>query len=262
MGWIRIAGKSLEFTGKIVQSASFEDWALSKGEQIVNEFAQKRTIAFFGKKKAAKKEIWQDLVNVSRKPALFAVINDLAKSYERTILLVANAVQSNQYLADGHTYAVPTTAVNSLHRAIVESRLSKSDEFRELKGGAELQSFFYDEFVAQLDSAFQLLRPSASDPLKLSDSWYAVGSNVDYDWRYTNETWKGYLFLHGRSSHYVEPSKDRNRLEKIAKQITSLELTLGTFSKEEKLAFVAEWIRVRDRILSGEKVSDAPALVQ
>jgi hypothetical protein len=39
MGWIRIVGKSLEFTGKIVASASFEEWALAKGEQVVNDFA-------------------------------------------------------------------------------------------------------------------------------------------------------------------------------------------------------------------------------
>jgi hypothetical protein len=260
MGWIRVVGKSLEFTGKIVASASFEDWALAKGEQVVNEFAQKKTIAFFGKRNAAKKELWKNLVDVSQKPALFTVINDLAKKYQTMILVVADAVEDNKYVANGVTYAIPTTAINSLYRAVVEGTLSKSDEFQELKGGPELRSFFYDEFVAQLDSAFQLLRPSTSEPLKLSDEWYVVGSNADYDWRYPNESWKGYLFLHGYTQYSTDLSKDETRLKRIADHIRKLELQLGAFSKEEKMSFVGGWIAVRDQLLAGEPVKHAPAL--
>jgi hypothetical protein len=260
MGWIRVVGKSLEFTGKIVASASFEDWALAKGEQVVNEFAQKKTIALFGKRKAAKKELWKNLVDVSQKPALFTVINNLAKNYQTMIVVVADAIEDNKYVANGLTYAIPTTAINSLYRAVVEGTLSKSDEFQELKGGPELRSFFYDEFVAQIDSAFQLLRPSTSEPLRLSGEWYAVGSNADYDWRYPGEAWKGYLFLHGYSGYPADLSKDQTRLKRISDHIGKLELRLGAFSRDEKISFVSNWVAVRDQLRAGQPVKHAPAL--
>ncbi len=49
MSWITIAGKTLEFSGKIIQSASFEAWAESKGQEIIEKTAQQRTIAWLAK---------------------------------------------------------------------------------------------------------------------------------------------------------------------------------------------------------------------
>jgi hypothetical protein len=36
----------------------------------------------------------------------------------------------------------------------------QSDEFQKLKGGRELQDYFYDEFVDQLDAAISQMNPS------------------------------------------------------------------------------------------------------
>ena len=38
-------------------------------------------------------------------------------------------------------------------------------------------------------------------------------------------------------------------------------MELGSFSKDEKLQFVANWIEVRNRLLAGNVVSGAPALM-
>ena len=55
MSWITIAGKSLEFSGKIMQSASFERWAEIKGQEIIEKTAQQGAIAWFGKRRAARR---------------------------------------------------------------------------------------------------------------------------------------------------------------------------------------------------------------
>jgi hypothetical protein len=58
-----------------------------------------------------------------------------------------------------------------------------------------------------------------------------------------------------------EITKNKTRQEQIKNQIIKLEMELGSFSKDEKLQFVANWIEVRNRLLAGNVVSGAPALM-
>ncbi len=39
MGWIKITGKVVEFTGKLVQAEGFEEWAIGKGKEVVEKVA-------------------------------------------------------------------------------------------------------------------------------------------------------------------------------------------------------------------------------
>jgi hypothetical protein len=110
MSWIKIAGKSLEFSGKIMQSASFEEWAESRGRQIVEQFAEKRTISLFSKW-AARKELLSDLNNMAHQPALHTSLSVLAARYLTTIAEVSNSFEDNEFRADGKTYIVPLFSV-------------------------------------------------------------------------------------------------------------------------------------------------------
>jgi hypothetical protein len=141
MSWIKIAGKTLEFSGKIIQSTSFEEWAESRGRQIVEKFAEKRTISLFSKW-AARKELLSDLNNTAHQPALHKALSVLSGRYLTTIAEVANSFEDNEFTASGKTYIIPRFSVNTIHRAILERTLSPSDEFNKLKGGPLLQSFF------------------------------------------------------------------------------------------------------------------------
>jgi hypothetical protein len=101
MSWIGVAGKTLEFSGKIIQSASFEEWARTKGKDIVEKIATERTIALFGKKRAARNDLWKNLKSIIQQPALQTALSRLASTYPTTIASVASVFENNEYIADG-----------------------------------------------------------------------------------------------------------------------------------------------------------------
>jgi hypothetical protein len=150
--------------------------------------------------------------------------------------------------------------VNTVHRAILERILSPSDEFNKLKGGPLLQSFFYDEFVEQLDGAFAQMQPRSGHPVELADKWYVVKINTDYDWR-VNEKWNGHFFVHGSTSDLLDKSNLKKREAKINSQIDTLENQLGLFSLQQKQRIATPWVQARDNIVAEQSVRDVPSLL-
>ena len=56
MGWIKWTGKTLEFVGKLAQAESFERWADSQGEKIVQRVGLGRRICFWSGQEQQGKE--------------------------------------------------------------------------------------------------------------------------------------------------------------------------------------------------------------
>jgi hypothetical protein len=252
MSWISVAGKTLEFSGKVIQSASFEEWARSKGEDIVERVAQERTISLFGKRRAARNDLWKDLKLITKQPALRAALSKLALDYSVTIANVAEAFESNEFTANGKTYVIPRLLVNPWHRALLERELSPSDEFQKLKGGPLLQSYFYEEFIRQLDAAFAKMRPNPNDPVRLGvTTWYVVGMNQDYDWRVDDDNWRGHFFVFGSTNNLSEKKSRRDALPSIQAEIAQLDRQMGLFSKKQKQSFALPWVQMREDLIAG-----------
>jgi hypothetical protein len=261
VSWIAFGGKALEFTGKVIQSASFEEWAKSKGGAIVEQFAQQRTIALFGKHRAARKDLWKDLQVITRQPELHAVLSKLATDYSLTLANVTETFEVYKSIVDRKTFVIPRFLVNPLHRAFLEHALSPSDEFRKLKGGPLLQSYFYDEFIRQLDDAFVNIKPRPDNPVRLGNTvWYVVGMNLDYDWRVKSEEWHGHFLVFASRRDLSERSNRRNARSIIEAEITQLQQQMGLFTEEQKQSFALSWVRLRDDLIAGGKGEGATPL--
>jgi len=146
MSWIAIAGKTLEFRGQLIQPRSFQDWADKQLQQNIEEIAREETNLFF-KRRAAKKSLWNELELAANQPALRAALRKLATDYFTTLRKVAGIFDPSSYVFDSKTYVIPRFLVNPCHRGILETALSRSNEFQRLRGGPPLQSYFYDEFI-------------------------------------------------------------------------------------------------------------------
>jgi hypothetical protein len=93
----------VEFSGKVIKSASFEEWARTTGKEIVKRAAQERTISFFGKHRAARNDLWKDLELITKQPALHAALSKLAADYSTTLGNVSEAFELRCSPADFST---------------------------------------------------------------------------------------------------------------------------------------------------------------
>lgn len=255
MGWITFAGKTLEFTGQVIQSASFEEWATSKGEEIIEGLAKERAISLFGRKHAAKKQLLGDLRIATRQPVMRAALSKLASTYSSTIANAAETFETNEYIADGKTYVVPRLLFNPSHRALLRTHLDQSDEFQTLKGGPKFREYFYDEFVQQLDYVVMSMRLAPSAPWRLDQTtWYVVGTNSTYDWRAAPSEWKGHVFIHGFVDRsYGKQRKFAETAPLAAAQVEDLEQRLGLLTLDQKKELSASWIATREAALLGRR---------
>jgi len=260
MSWIAIAGKTLEFRGQLIQPRSFQDWADKQLQQNIEEIAREETNLFF-KRRAAKKSLWNELELAANQPALRAALRKLATDYFTTLRKVAGIFDPSSYVFDSKTYVIPRFLVNPCHRGILETALSRSNEFQRLRGGPSLQSYFYDEFIRQLDEALIDMKPATNNPVKLDDStWYVVGTDRNYKWSIEGEDWDGHFFVHRTTVDLTKRGNRNGRAPKIDDAITKLNEQMGILSIEEKRSFALPWIEKRNDLIEREKVANVHPL--
>jgi hypothetical protein len=197
----------------------------------------------------------------ANQPALRAALRKLAADYFTTLRKVAGIFDPASFVFDSKTYVIPRFLVNPCHKGILETALSRSNEVQRLRGGLSLQSYFYDEFVRQLDGALIDMKPTANNPVKLDDStWYVVGTDRNYKWSVEGERWDGHFFVHRT---IVDLAKRKNRSERtprIDDAITKLNEQMGILSIEEKRSLARPWIGMRNDLIEREKVANVTPL--
>jgi|GEM_PF-3093306 len=222
MGWIKITGKVVEFTGKLVQAEGFEEWAIGKGKEVVEKVALESGGRFF-KARRAKKSMWDDLTSKFNDNPMFATaIGGFVKNYYTRVYNVASESKElgGELPEKSSITVLPRCVLNAWERVCWEGEFDKSGELEKLKGGPLLRSFFFDEMVRQLDAAFSEAASESSpdEPLPVGRYWI-IGLNGDYQWLDS----KGHYYVY--TSWQIAHADDKNTKKELKQQATmALEL--------------------------------------
>lgn len=237
MGWIKITGKVIEFTGRLVQAEGFEEWAIGKGKEVVQKVGLESAGRFF-KARTAKKSIWDDLASNFKDGSIFdTAIRGFVKDYYTRVYNLASKTKElgGELPAKSSITVLPRCVLNAWERVCWQGKFDNSAELAKLKGGPLLRSFFFDEMVRQLDAAFSQLasKSSPDEPLPVGLYWI-IGFDGDYQWLDSKGHY--YVYTSWQIAHAAD-KKTKRELEQEA--TTALELAkkwLFTLTVEERQA--------------------------
>jgi hypothetical protein len=227
MGWIKIVGKTLEYVGKLAQAEGFEEWAETQGIALIEKIASEKGFSLLGKKRAAKKELWEELKEAVTSNALRDEINDEAKVYQLCLARIANEVKSlPKSNGSNPVIAVPRVILNDAALMMVSHRLRNSDELNKLKGGDKQKEYFFNQLIRELDKALISARPSPKKPFPSEGDWLIVGFDRNFNW--LSKDWLGHYYLY---KPFQRGKLDHKKVEKVLRGLSAF---LGRMSADEK----------------------------
>jgi len=239
MGWIKWAGKALEFTGKIAQTDTFEEWLKGAGRGALERLAGEGDHKIF-KELRAKRELWRDFSDRFETSKTFQVTLEAAVG--NYPIRFAETVQNASDLPrrpDGTTQIVPRSVINKSEREFWQT-LDTSQELANLKGGPELRAFFFDEMVRQLDQAFSTAaqRSSPNDPLQAKDRW-VVGFDPNYDWAGVPGHYYDFTY-YSRTSSDASRADKKEAKKKATEDLAETQEWLGKLDSPERQNLAAK----------------------
>src|ERR1022692_1302225 len=234
MGWIRWTGKVLEFSGKIVQASSFEEWAEKQGALLIENVALDSGIKLF-KTSRAKSAVWEELAGQFKRSETFlAAIKEGIAAYPGRINAVTSD-RSGRLPREGSSdvLVLPSVVVNAFELGFWRS-FDSSEELATLKGGPSLREYFFQEMVRQLDSAFSAAseRASPKDPIQAGNRW-VIGFDPQYAWGDASGHYYVYSSYPGTQGDASKDNRKRAR-EKADIQLETSKCWLGKLSKERR----------------------------
>ncbi len=232
--WVRYSRGRVTYTGRISRGP-FIAWAdTPEGRRVVDRLASTIRFSLVGKRRAAQRRLWRQLLAMARDETIVAAVQHEAQAYLERL--------SGFAYADG----LPRVGVN-LHRLVVVPRvllngaafrgfldqLNACSAFATVEGGAALREFFILTLIEHLDGVVESARPTPNRPLPAGESWMTVGMNNPFVWRIpllNSPPWNGH--------HYVlEMTRDpvTRRLRKaVTDSVQRLEESLTTLSRDAR----------------------------
>ncbi len=228
MGWIKVAGKTLEYAGQLAQSNGFEEWAESQATGLIEKLAKEKGFSLFGKERAVKKDLLRELRDAGDSELLAAAINEEARQFRACPGGIAQAIESNEYIADGHTYVIPKFLVSKLSRNAAEQALGQSAQLKQFRYG-ELREYFFSQLIDDLHTSFESFKFDPKKPVATGDEgWLIVGQNTEFRW--DDQEPSGFFCVFQARNRRKFSRKHRSQ---IAKQIDDLKVKLSRFNEHE-----------------------------
>lgn len=241
MGWVIRQRSALKYSGRLPPPRTFDRWAEAEGRAVVAAVASKRWFALFGKRRAAKREIWRELRRLAESAALAEEIDAAVAAYGGAIggFALDRPSLPRAAIDFRRVIVIPRALYNTWALDLMTTRLKRRLEIATLKGGPELASYFCFELLSAIDTALMASSPSVRHPLQASTEWSIVGVNARLVWSIPfrqGPDWRG---------HYViyEMPRDgltRARRKQLAACIESLDTSISELSRLRKSAILAE----------------------
>ena len=244
MGWIRWTGKVLEFSGKLVQSSTFEDWAEKQGAALIEKVAIDSGLKLF-KTSRAKDAIWEELASQFKKSDTFlATVQGAVAGYPLRISAGIGGWSTRlPSETASNVVVVPRFLVDSWEVEFWRS-FDSSQELATLKGGPALREYFFQEMVRQLAEAFSAAAAKASpkNPIQIGDRWL-VGFDPQYAWGNT----EGHYYVYSSFSARAGASKDdkKDARQRAERQMETCKRWLGSLSGEKRAELLKRLVSYR-----------------
>jgi hypothetical protein len=232
VGWFEVSRERLGYRGRI-DRAPYDRWiATGSGAQAIEAAASQLRFRLLGRKRAARRDIWNRLSGAARQDPLRSALDATADLFMGAMsdLAYASALPRTQ-IALRRVVLVPRVMVAGRGRSTAIARLMRSPGMPDVDDA--VKAFFGDEVLAQLDAALQRARPAPSRPVGAPQQWKCVGVETSYAWvdpYWSGPEWFGHLFL------YEWPPAGLSRRDRKALEgaIVDLQSAVGTLSRDRR----------------------------
>lgn len=236
MGWVKIVGGGLVYTGRLGPAKGFDLWASGQGQAVVRDLAGRQPFCLFGRERKARRLLWQELhAAAASGGTLGAALEEEAARYARLPGELAHIVQPDKFVADWRPFVIPRFLVNEMALRGMAQRLWSSHVLAQLQGGEALRSYFLEQFVAQMDAAFCKMPFSIKTPAATAQEWVVIDFDRRYDWQHPQ--WRGHYYL--VQTKAVEIS--RSRATSIQRSLADLKAMLGRFTAAQVHGVAGAW---------------------
>jgi len=236
MGWFKVNDGRVLCSGQISRDP-FAAWiSTPEGSGAVAAVASGMGFKLLGKARAARNQIWRELLSALRSADGRAALQASADVHGRSLTALAYA------------QALPRTSV-ALHRLVLVPRALVADraraaiwaqlgQYRTLaERPAAEREFLISTAMTQVDEAMRRANPSIRKPVKAHDEWVVIGADTNFQWvdRYwSGNGWTGHWFL------YELPRTALSRADRGAIEcaVQTMRASVHDLSRERRQALV------------------------
>jgi hypothetical protein len=232
MGWIKVSGRTLRFSGTLTKRNGFDEWAREDGRSAIEELASQRRFSLFGRTRGVKNSLWNDLKTAARSHTLSSAIQKEVDAYLKlTSELAVTRMSLPRTRRLRSVVVVPRVLLNGAALHAISARLGQHPELQSMTGGDALREYFCRQLVKELDGALVGSSPSLSSPMKTTGEWVVIGIDQAFSWMpqlWTGSDWRGHYFLYEAFQSTIRRS-DRKDIDKqvreLAETLVSLDRT-------------------------------------
>jgi hypothetical protein len=198
MGWFRVSDGQVAHGGHVSRDP-FAAWiATPEGAAAIAAVAAGMRFKLLGKTRAARKQVWRELLDALRSADGRAALQASADLYIRSLISLAYAQALPRATVALHRLVlVPRALVAERARAAIAAQLDRRAAFASLS--AAQREFLYSTIMSQIDEGMRAAGPTLQKPLKGHEGWVVIGADTRFEWvdRYwSGDGWTGHWFLY------------------------------------------------------------------
>jgi hypothetical protein len=228
MGWFRLAGGRLVY--RAAARGLFAAWlSTSEGNQAVAAIASRVGFAPFGRRRAARRQVWRQIRETMAAAPVQAAIRDHARRYESLLASLAFVEPLPRTTVDlRRLVIVPRLLLNAAAHELLQDQMVACIDTARMIGGDAFRDFLVTTLVDETDRAFVTGRQTVRRPVPPGAEWASVGVDLHFTWEtpdWPGPAWPGH--------HYVY---EYPRAKLTRRQRRRLEAAI-----EEMAATIARW---------------------
>lgn len=236
MGWFKVNDGRVSYSEQVSRDP-FSGWiATVEGSAAIAAVAAGLGFRLLGKTRAARKQVWREVLLALRSAEGRAALQDSADFYSRCLISLAYAQALPRATVALHRLVlIPRALVAERARASISARLDQCAAFA-ARPPAE-REFLYTTVLGQVDVAMRNAKPTLQKPLRGQDGWVVIGADTRFEWvdRYwSGEGWTGHWFL------YEMPRTRLSRADRAAveRAVETMRTSVDNLSRERRHALV------------------------
>ena len=223
MGWFRVEDGCLHYRG--LTRGPFAGWLeTAAGKATVAAVGATIGFALFGRRRAARRVLWQELQATASSERVQSVVREQALAYHTLLASLAFIDALPRATVDlRRVVIVPRLLLNAFALRAMRERLCPLLDGRDLLGGKSLRDFFITTLVDEMDRALVFARPTIRRPLQAHEQWASVAVDFHFLWDapdWSGPTWPGHHYV------YEQPRggltrRQRNHLNKAIEALNA-----------------------------------------
>lgn len=203
MSWIRLVNGRPAYTGRLPPPKSFDAWAARAGKPLVDAVAARRRFALFGRRRAAKRDLWTMVRTAAERGPLAEALAAAVNGYLPTVIEVARLPDMPYAVASlRRIVVVPRVVCNATTADLIAAAIDGGVvDLHGVEHGELLRDYVSRELVAAVDQAVMGAAAGGRRAMAAGGEWMIVDADREFSWwiPFTGETpdeWRGHYVLY------------------------------------------------------------------